>query len=144
MPLISRIIVPVDGSEYMRKEIEIACTLGRLFGAEITLLHIVAIPPPSGIEVMPEASKQLEEAGKKILEEARLISESFGITPKLEIDFSVGNPGIRIVKIAEAYNADLIVIGAKGRSRLREILMGSVANTVINNAPCLVLVVRSP
>jgi nucleotide-binding universal stress UspA family protein len=50
---------------------------------------------------------------------------------------------MRIVKVALDLKADLIIIGAKGQSKLRELLMGSVANTVINNAPCLVLVVRN-
>ncbi|MEM3449625.1 MAG: universal stress protein, partial [Nitrososphaerota archaeon] len=93
---------------------------------------------------LPEASKRLEEVGKKILEEAKVMAEDLGISPKMEMDISVGNPGTRIVKIAEELKVDLIVIGAKGRSRLREILMGSVANTVVNNAPCPVLVVRPP
>jgi nucleotide-binding universal stress UspA family protein len=50
---------------------------------------------------------------------------------------------MRIVKISQEMGADLIVIGAKGQSKLRELLMGSVANTVVNNADCLVLVVRN-
>ncbi len=142
MPLITKILVPVDGSEYMVKEIEMACALAKLFGAEMTILHVVAIPQPSGMEALPEASKQLEEAGRKILEEARAMAHNLGMTPSLEMEFSVGNPGIKIVRKAEASRADLIVIGARGRSRLREILMGSVANTVVNNAPCPVLLVR--
>ncbi|MGC8936151.1 MAG: universal stress protein [Candidatus Methanomethylicaceae archaeon] len=141
---IKKILVPVDGSEYMEREIELSCALAKLFGAEITILHVVAIPQPSGIEALPEASKRLEEVGKKILEEAKAIAEKFGMQPKLEMDFSVSNPGAKIVKRAEESKADLIVIGARGRSRLREILTGSVANTVVNSAPCPVLVVRPP
>jgi len=71
------------------------------------------------------------------------MAEACGLKPKVEMDFSVGNPGMRIVKKAENEGTDLIIIGAKGKSRLREILMGSVANTVVNNAKCLVLVVHS-
>jgi len=141
---IKKILAPVDGSEYMDKQIGLACTLAKKFGAEITILHVLAIPQPAEIEALPEASRHLEEVGKKILEDAKSMSERIGVSPKLEIDFSLGNPGVRIIKKAEESKADLIVIGAKGRSRLREILMGSVANTVVNNSPCPVLVVRPP
>ncbi|MEM4405744.1 MAG: universal stress protein [Candidatus Methanomethylicaceae archaeon] len=141
---IKKILVPVDGSEYMERAVRMACMLAKLLEAEITILHVVAIPQPTGMEALPEASKRLEEVGKKILEEAKVMAEDLGISPKMEMDISVGNPGTRIVKIAEELKVDLIVIGARGRSRLREILMGSVANTVVNNAPCPVLVVRPP
>ncbi|MEM2002080.1 MAG: universal stress protein [Candidatus Methanomethylicaceae archaeon] len=141
---IKKILVPVDGSEYMDRTIRMACMLAKLLGAEVTILHVVAIPQPTGMEALPEASKRLEEVGNKILEEAKVMAEDLGISPKMEMDISVGNPGTRIVKRAEELKADLIVIGAKGRGRLREILMGSVANTVVNNAPCPVLVVRPP
>ncbi len=141
---IRKILVPVDGSEYMEREIGLACTLAKMFDAEITILHVVAVPQPTGMEALPEASRHLEEVGRKILEDAKGMAERLGISPRLDMDFSVGNPGIKIVKKAEASKVDLIVIGARGRSKLREFLMGSVANTVLNNAPCPVLLVRPP
>lgn len=88
-------------------------------------------------------SKELEEAGNAILEEARQMAEGCGIKPKLELDFSVGTPGIRTIRKAETESANLIIIGAKGKNRFREILMGSVASTVVNNSKCLVLIVRT-
>lgn len=140
---IKRILAPVDGSDYMKHEIECACTFAKLFSAELTLLHVVAMPVTSELSGIPIASKQLEEAGRQILAEAASLARSCGIEPKIKIDFSVGNPGVRITKIAQEESADLIVIGAKGKSRIRELLMGSVANSVVNNANCLVLVVHS-
>lgn len=142
MAVVDRILVPVDGSDYMAKEVEVACQFSRLFSAEMILLHVVAMPVASEPAGMPEVTKQLEDAGNKILAEAKRMAAGCGIQPKIEMDFSVGNPGMRIVKKAEVLGAGLIVIGAKGKNRLREILMGSVANAVVNHAPCLVLVVR--
>jgi len=143
MDVIRKILLPVDGSDYMKKEVEWACSFAKTFSAEVTILHVVAMPISSDIGGIPAASKQLEEAGNKILEDARLMAEACGLKPQVEMDFSVGNPGMRIVKKAENEGIDLIIIGAKGKNRFREILMGSVANTVVNNAPCLVLVVHS-
>jgi len=143
MDEIKKILLPVDGSDYMKKEVEWACSFAKTFDAEVTILHVVAMPISSDIGGIPAASKQLEEAGTRILEDARQMAEACGLKPKVEMDFSVGNPGMRIVKKAETEGTDLIIIGAKGKNRFREILMGSVANTVVNNAPCLVLVVHS-
>lgn len=127
----------------MVNEIEHASSLSRLFGASLTLLHIVAMPVSSDVSGMPQAHRPMEEAGTRILQDAKAIAEKCGTNPSTKTDFSVGNPGMRIVKIAQEMGADLIVIGAKGQSKLRELLMGSVANTVVNNAHCLVLVVRN-
>jgi len=142
MDTVDKILVPVDGSEYMQKEVEVACQFSRLLNAEVTILHVVAMPITSEPTGMPEVTKQLEDAGNKIIAEAQRMAVGCGIQPKTEIDFSVGNPGMRIIKKAEGMGAGMIIIGAKGKNRLREILMGSVANAVVNNAPCLVLVVR--
>jgi nucleotide-binding universal stress UspA family protein len=142
MATVDKILVPVDGSDYMAKEIEVACQFSRLLSAAVTLFHVVAMPVTSEPASMPEVSKQLEDAGNKILAEAQRMAAGCGVQARTEMDFSVGNPGMRIVKKAEGMGAGMIIIGAKGKNRLREILMGSVANAVVNNAPCLVLVVR--
>lgn len=143
MDIIKKILIPVDGSDYMKNEISWACEFAKTFKADVTILHVVAMPLSSDIGGIPAASKQLEEAGTKILEDAKQMAEACGVSPKVEMDFSVGNPGMRIVKKAENEGINLIIIGAKGKNRFREILMGSVANTVINNAKCLVLVVHT-
>jgi len=140
---ISKILIPVDGSSYMKNEIEWACTFANRFGAEVTMVHVVAIPVTSEMSRIPAASKQFEDAGNEILKDAKAMAEACGLKPNLKIGYSVGNPGLRIIKMAEEEGAGLIIIGAKGKSRIRELLMGSVANTVVNNAHCLVLVVHS-
>ena len=142
MGIVEKILLPVDGSEYMAREVEVACQFSKIFNADVTIFHVVAMPVTSEPGGIPEVTKQLEDAGNKILAEAQRMAAECGTKSKTEMDFSVGNPGMRIVKKAEGMGANLIIIGAKGKNRLREILMGSVANAVVNNAPCLVLVVR--
>jgi nucleotide-binding universal stress UspA family protein len=140
---IKKILVPIDGSEYMKREIEIACDLARIFRAEITIFHVITMPISAEMSGMPVAATELEEAGNQIIENAKKIAETYGLNPKYELEFASGNPGMRIVRKADSGSTDLIVIGARGKNRLREILMGSVANSVVNNAHCLVLVVRT-
>lgn len=140
---IKKILVPIDGSEYMKREIETACDLAKIFDASIIIFHVVAMPISAEISGMPVAATELEEAGNQIIENAKQLAETCGVKPKFDLEFSSGNPGMRIVRRADSEGTDLIVIGARGKNRLREILMGSVANSVVNNAPCLVLVVRT-
>jgi nucleotide-binding universal stress UspA family protein len=143
MTTIRKILAPIDGSEYTAKVIGVACDFARLFNADLTIFHVVAMPISADMSGMPVAATQMEEAGNRIVERAKSLAEPCGVKAKFDLEFSSGNPGLRIVKKAEAEGVDLIVIGAKGKNRLREILMGSVANSVVNNARCLVLVVRS-
>ncbi|MCQ8892536.1 MAG: universal stress protein [Candidatus Methanosuratincola sp.] len=139
---IKKILAPVDGSPATRMVIEWACHFAKTFGSELLLLHVVSIPPVSDVGGIQVAAKELEEAGQSILNSAVKAAEERSVVPTAILDFSVGNAGMRIVQLAKEKSADMIVIGARGQSRIRALLMGSVANSVVNNAPCPVFVVR--
>ncbi len=139
---IKKILVPVDGSPVTSNVIGWACHFAKTFGSELLLLHVVSIPPVSDVSGIQVASKELEEAGQSILSSALKAAEESSVRPTAILDFSVGNAGMRIVQLAREKSVDMIVIGARGQSRIRALLMGSVANSVVNNAPCPVLVVR--
>ncbi|MEJ5293334.1 MAG: universal stress protein [Candidatus Methanosuratincola sp.] len=140
---IKKILVPVDGSPVTVKVIDWACHFAKKFSSELILLHVVSIPPVSDVGGIQVAAKELEEAGQSILNSAVKAAEERSVSPTALLDFSVGNAGMRIVQIAKEKSADIIVIGARGQSRIRALLMGSVANSVVNNAPCPVFVVRT-
>jgi nucleotide-binding universal stress UspA family protein len=97
----------------------------------------VAVEPTVSID-----SKPLEQAGKRLLEKARDIAKQCGLDPQTKMETVFGNPAQAIVKAAEAGHFDLIVMGAKGHSLLMNVMVGSVADAVVHNAPCPVLVVR--
>ena len=59
-----------------------------------------------------------------------------------EITHEVGEPGAQICELARAWQADLIIVGRRGRTGLEEILLGSVSNYVVHHAPCSVLVIQ--
>lgn len=63
---------------------------------------------------------------------------------KTEFTQTAGDPGRVICEIADAWGADLIMVGNRGRSGLSELLLGSVSNYVMHHAPCSVLVVHDP
>lgn len=139
---VKRILVPIDGSAATKKVVEWACYFARIFGAEMTLLHVVSMPPVSDISGTQAAARGLEEAGQSILEGAKRVAKDSGVEAIALLDFTVGNAGPRITQIARERCADMIVLGARGQSRIKALLMGSVANHVVNNSPCPVFVVR--
>lgn len=136
-----KILVPVDGSEVTQRVIASACVLGKVFDSAMTFAHVLVLPettkPGIPIELSP-----FEEIGKKILQSAKKTAEERGCRADAILDSGVGNAGHTLVRIARENNFDLIVIGARGKSRIVTLLVGSVCDTVTRNARCPVLVVR--
>jgi len=157
MSLFEKILVPLDGSEHSFRALETAAQLAKRFGGKITLIHVysvtvrpVIMPEPTtlthpGIPVMTpaEVSKVVEatrKAGASILadSEQRVKAEEI----QVESILVEGNVVQEIIKTAKEGKFDLIVMGARGISKIREILLGSVSDGVIRNAHCPVLVVK--
>jgi nucleotide-binding universal stress UspA family protein len=139
--MISKILVPVDGSENSEKGLKYACWLAGKVGATITVLHVVPIPYPGEsaafrIEPLEDAGKMILKRAKKILEEEKCVDIHFVLRE------GTGNPGHAIVKFGEEENVSIIVMSAKGHSALAHLLMGSVSDTVVKHSPCTVLIVK--
>jgi nucleotide-binding universal stress UspA family protein len=155
--LFEKILVPLDGSEHSLRALEIAIQLAKKFGAKITLTHVysvtvspVVMPEPTtltppGVPVMTptEVSKVVEatrKAGNNILTAGERKVRAQEI--QVETMLVEGHTVEEITRIAKEGNFGLIAMGARGISRIREILLGSVSDGVIRNAPCPVLVVK--
>jgi len=155
--LFEKILVPLDGSEHSVRALEIATRIAKKFDGKITLIHAysvritpLVIPEPTtltphGVPVMTpaEASKVAEaarKAGAGILASGEKKVKAEGV--QVETLLREGHTVQEILKTAREGEFDLIVIGARGISRIREILLGSVSDGVIRNAPCPVLVVK--
>jgi nucleotide-binding universal stress UspA family protein len=155
--LVQKILVPLDGSEHSLKALEIAIQIAKKFGGKITLIHVysVAVRPiivpepatltPSGFPVMTstEVSRVAEAArksGGNILADGEQRVKAEGV--EVETLLREGHSVQEIVKTATEGKFDLIVIGARGISRIRELLLGSVSDGVIHHATCPVLVVK--
>ena len=155
--MFERVLVPLDGSEHSQRALETAIQITKKFRGKMTLLHVysVTVTPvivpepitltPAGVPVVTSAeiSKMLEaarEVGRKILMEGEKSAESAGL--RVESVVREGNIVQEIIKMAKEDQFNLIVMGARGISKIRELLMGSVSEGVIKNAPCPVLVVK--
>jgi nucleotide-binding universal stress UspA family protein len=141
-----KILAPLDFSAHSDEALRAACAMAETFGAPLTLLHVVsppAYPMPDGAYVqLPVAYADLIAASNKRLEET--IATVRREHPKVDVDCrSVeGAPFREIIDFARKHGFDLIVMGTHGRSGLKHVFLGSVAEKVVRKAPCAVLTVR--
>jgi nucleotide-binding universal stress UspA family protein len=154
--LFKRILVPLDGSDHSMRALDIAIEIAKKFGGKITLVHVysvsvrpVVIPEPAtfapGIPLMAPSeysrvAEAVKEAGARILAEGVERAKAKGVD--VETMLREGHIVYEIVKAAREGEFNLIVMGARGLSRIEEIILGSVSEGVIRNAPCPVLVTK--
>ncbi len=155
--MFEKILVPIDGSEHSLRALDIAVQIAKKFGGKITLIHVYSVtvrpiimPEPTtlttpGVPVMTsaEVSKIAEaarKAGNRILAdgEQKVRAENVEVDTRLEEGHAVQE----IIRVSKEGNFDLIVMGARGISKIREILLGSVSDGIIHHAVCPVLVVK--
>jgi len=141
--LLKRILVPVDFSDCSYKALHYGVQFARQFNAELMLLHVIVLIPPSSPMVMLE-SEQLsagyrEESAKRLSELRREITEGLAVKAVTR-DGAAAHQGI--LDAARETNCDLIVIGNHGRTGLSRMLLGGTAERVVRHAPCPVLVIR--
>jgi len=139
-----KILVPVDFSACSRKALRYALAFARQFDAGLTLLYVMPANYFVGSEFgpvdfpLPEA--ELRRNSQKELT-ALAAREVAGAAP-VEAQVRQGQPVQEIVRHAQEAGVDLIILSTHGRTGLRHVLMGSVAENVVRYAPCPVLVVR--
>ncbi|MDQ6742601.1 MAG: universal stress protein [Candidatus Dormibacteraeota bacterium] len=136
--MITRILFAVDRSAYCRLAAgEVAEMAGQL-GAEVLLLHVVEVP--RGVDA---SSYQVPEEGNRLIESMQELFQRPGLTviPVGVQAARVGHVAEEIVEEATFYGVQLIVMGSKGESDLRGLLLGSTTHRVLQLAPCPVVVV---
>lgn len=144
---INRILVPVDFSAHSDKAAGYATTLGKTLRAQVTLLHVVQDPFVTGagqaeafVPNMPELLNELLQAAYAQMAEleGRLLSRGFTVHSAV----IKGVPAHEIIEYARTGAFDLIVMGTHGRTGLSHALLGSIAERIVQKAPCAVLTVR--
>lgn len=142
---LSRILAPTDFSDCATGAVEYAKVLARRFGAGITLLH--AAPPRATFEPLPLTGMSFVEPFAH--EEARAASALAAYRADLLADFPesdgvlvTGSPAEAILANSRAAGADMIVMGTHGREGFSRALLGSVAESVIQQSDKPVLTVR--
>ena len=136
-----RILVPVDYSEFSKKAVKISHELIEIHQAKARLIHVIDLAVLD--EIHRFSGKSREELIDESMKKAQKLLEKFlEILPaETEISIRLGMPHEEILKEAEEFGADLIVIGKLGQRGLRSTLIGSVAQRVIEFSEIPVLVV---
>jgi nucleotide-binding universal stress UspA family protein len=133
-----RVLFAYDGSPYAKR----ALHYGARFGGDVSALVISVSPvlieaPHTEQSVDPQHPS---EEVQRQLEEARELLAADGV--QAETIHAFGNPPAEIIHAAERTDADLIVMGQRGRSAISRFIDGSVSDRVVRHATCDVLVVR--
>ncbi|BDG02207.1 universal stress protein [Anaeromyxobacter oryzae] len=139
------ILCAVDFSRSARDALETAADLARKVGARLTLVHVHDVPraPGARVQVQPEQVQQEADEVRRKLDAWRAEAERRTGAPVRAIVES-GAPAEVIVHVARSGRFDLLVTGTNARHGLGRLLLGSVAERIVRDAPCPVLVARSP
>jgi nucleotide-binding universal stress UspA family protein len=146
------ILFAYDGSAGARQAIAAA---SELLSGQALVVHIwtplppgaapaVATPgvPGAGLAQMAEAEREIERHSSEILEEgARQAAEAGFVVERTLIRGSGGAAWRELLEVAESRKPDLVVVGRRGMSPLRSVMLGSVSHGIVQHSPVPVLVV---
>jgi nucleotide-binding universal stress UspA family protein len=125
------ICLALDGSENSKKAIPVAAELAEKENAKIVIAHVVEMVAGKGGVVPIHEEDEILDVLKA---EAEALKKR-GIDTEIEIaENVVGGPARRIIEIADRNNADMIVAGTRGRNALAGLLLGSVAQRLVQTA----------
>ena len=144
MRAIHKILHPTDFSKGADAATELAIEMARRFEAELTFLHVYAAPVQmgpfgDGYALPPDLILKLQEDAERALQGLHKRATQAGVRSRtVSLD---GNVSDIIVSLA-GEGMDLIVMGTHGRTGVKHLLLGSVAERILRSAPCPVLTVR--
>jgi nucleotide-binding universal stress UspA family protein len=139
------ILAPTDFSEYSKQAVASALELAKTFGAKLTILHVIELPPyPVEGYVPPSLSATfMDDLERQATTElAQVVPEVENAGVEVVRVVAVGTPYRKIIDMAEAEQVDLIVMATAGRTGFSRLVMGSIAERVVRTASCPVLTIR--
>ncbi|MGM0702309.1 MAG: universal stress protein [Pseudomonadota bacterium] len=141
------LLVPVDGSQHAKKALDVACQLARENDATLHILHIpeelaheTTLVWGIGAIALEASREDRERAGRQIVDRAAEDARQQGAA-RVETIIGQGDPARTIVSEARKSGADAIVMGSRGLSDLRGLVVGSVSHKVSHAATCTVITV---
>jgi nucleotide-binding universal stress UspA family protein len=124
-----RILVAMDSSDLAKKALDKAIKLAKITGAEVYLIHVIRKGTPHNTAM-----------AETLMNDGAAYAETNGV--EVEKFIKVGEPPDEIVFLAMEKKIDLIVLGERGETGVRRLLLGSTAEEVIRFARCSILVVK--
>ena len=158
--MFNKILVASDKSAASRRAFASALEIASALKAELLLVNVLDVFAPSSPErpsiSFDSYSMALEKAIQEnyqsewnkfvgycnaLLKQNKAEAEAAGVKASYEQPY--GRPGPAICEVARTRKADLIVIGSRNHTTLRELVLGSVSNYIVHHAPCSVTIVHS-
>lgn len=154
-----KILVAIDKSAISQQVFEEAVALANATNARLMLLHVLSpleegyptpvYPGPDSLyptlhqEAIKSYTRQWEIFQQQGMEMLRSrVQQAMEAGVGAEMTQNLGDPGRIICELAQSWDADLIMMGRRGRSGLSELILGSVSNYVLHHAPCSVLTLQ--
>ena len=146
--MFDKVLVALDGSEHANRALQLAAALSKRCDATLVLFHAVEISAfrsdydPRVIESAREVYRKIgQEQAQWILQEAEMTAREAGVA-NVEQLIGEGDPVKALLGVLRASPVDVVVVGTRGLTGLREIAMGSVAHKMSVAAPCPVMIVK--
>jgi len=147
----SKIMVGIDGSEESINAADYAIIIAKIYNAELIAIHVLtsdigyAYSSP-GVESPPLTVKEIillaQDEAKKWFDEIKEKADKRSIQFRSETIMAKRSAASTILDYAEEQNINLIVVGTRGRSGIKKMLLGSTASELVTYAACPVLVVK--
>lgn len=151
--MLEKILVAIDGSDHAWKALDLAADYAKLHGAQLIALHVVRHEPvPEGLRAFAEAEHiPLEEEaaryhnarmlGDRLTRAAEAKAREKGVTDVVGRTVE-GRPPSEILALAADEGVDMIVLGSRGLSDPKALVLGSVSHKVANHAECTCVTVK--
>jgi len=138
---IKKILVPLDGSKFSIESLHEAILLAKQFGARITGLCVIPLTPPVAMpELQTPFKSYMTDGAAKFMADATKIASRNGV--RFQGKLIYGEASTEIAKFANDKKYDLVVIGSRGRSEIKELFLGSVSSAVVHRSQVPVLVIK--
>jgi nucleotide-binding universal stress UspA family protein len=147
MVRIERILCPLDLSDVSERALDQATGLARWYGATISALYVwPTVPLTISATHAPVTLTQLDPATRRGLEREleRFVASARQAGVQVNTLVAAGDPTLEILRQADETNADLLVMGTRGRAGLQRWVLGSVTEGVLRRAPFPVLTIAAP
>jgi len=139
--MIKNVLVALDGSEIAPRVVE---TLDELILSPDSTVVLCHVFPTADSELELPADRPHPESTEvsyfQIEKQLQAYQENLSV--KTELELVTGDPAQEIIRLANIYQTDLIIIGSRGLTGVKRIVLGSVSNQVVEEANCSVLVVK--
>ena len=161
--MITKILVGVDGSENSAKALDYALEIADKFSASVLIINVFQPPPEFGYQIntfqqYPSSAYPQRQIGylpnmESVLNELRKLHETIlskatekatkqKPAVKITAELKEGYPPSKIIETAAEEEVDLIVIGHRGDSQIKELFLGSTSERVAHQAKCSVLIAK--